>query len=85
MKKYDFAIAGAGPAGLAAAIKAAELGHKVVVLEKGPIAGPEPRGESMPPHDLINNLMGSDFLSNISNFVSNSRRFHSAGDKKMFL
>ena len=35
MDTYDVAIVGAGPGGLACAIKAAELGLKYVILEKG--------------------------------------------------
>lgn len=38
-KKYDLVIIGAGPAGLTAAIRAAERGKKVIILEKGPSAG----------------------------------------------
>ncbi|MEO5833519.1 MAG: NAD(P)/FAD-dependent oxidoreductase [Nakamurella sp.] len=36
---YDVAVIGAGPAGTAAAIRAAELGAKVVVLEAGRVGG----------------------------------------------
>ena len=67
---YDFAVAGAGPAGLAAAITAAEKGCSVVIIEKGPIAGPEPRGESMPHHELFDKIMRPGFLEDISGFVS---------------
>lgn len=65
---YDFAVAGAGPAGLSAAITAARTGRKVVVIEKGSIPGPEPRGESMPHHALIDELMHEGFISEISSF-----------------
>lgn len=82
---YDFAIAGAGPAGLAAAITAASSGKTAVVIEKGPIAGPEPRGESMPHHELFDNLVRPDFLKDISGFTSTSRRFHSPADRKSTL
>ena len=34
-QEYDVAVIGAGPAGTAAALRAAELGAKVVVLEAG--------------------------------------------------
>jgi pyruvate/2-oxoglutarate dehydrogenase complex dihydrolipoamide dehydrogenase (E3) component len=36
---YDVAVIGAGPAGTAAALRAAELGASVVVLEAGPVGG----------------------------------------------
>ncbi|MDC7227846.1 MAG: FAD-dependent monooxygenase [Spirochaetales bacterium] len=79
---YDFLITGAGPAGLAAAITAAELGRSVIVIEKGKVAGPEPRGESMPQHELFDKLIHPGFLQEISGFTSTSRRFHSSADKK---
>lgn len=44
---YNFIIVGAGTAGLTAAIIAARKGYSVVILEKGAIAGPKPRGECM--------------------------------------
>ncbi|WP_246852690.1 NAD(P)/FAD-dependent oxidoreductase [Naasia sp. SYSU D00948] len=37
--RYDVAVIGAGPAGTAAALRAAELGAKVVVLEAGRLGG----------------------------------------------
>ena len=82
---YDFAVAGAGPAGLSAAITAAGAGHSVIVIEKGAVAGPEPRGESMPHHDMFDRLIRPDFLQSISSFVSSSRRFHSPGNHKSCL
>ena len=39
MKKYDIAIIGAGPGGYVAAIRAAQLGSKVLVLDKGKLGG----------------------------------------------
>ncbi|MDQ1175632.1 FAD-dependent oxidoreductase [Microbacterium sp. SORGH_AS_0421] len=36
---YDIAVIGAGPAGTAAALRAAELGASVVVLEAGRVGG----------------------------------------------
>ncbi len=82
---YDFVVAGAGPAGLAAAITAASLGRSVTVLEKGPLAGPEPRGESMPHHVLLDKLMYPGFLEEISGFKSETRRFHSPESRKSTL
>ena len=38
-KKYDVAVIGGGPGGYSAAIKAAQLGGKVVIFEKGNIGG----------------------------------------------
>ena len=39
MKKYDIAIIGAGPGGYVAAIRAAQLGKKVVVIDKEKLGG----------------------------------------------
>ena len=38
-REYDLIIVGAGPAGMTAAIRAAERGKKTIILEKGPSAG----------------------------------------------
>ncbi|NQX28979.1 NAD(P)/FAD-dependent oxidoreductase [Microbacteriaceae bacterium VKM Ac-2854] len=38
-QQYDIAVIGAGPAGTAAALRAAELGARVVVLEAGKVGG----------------------------------------------
>lgn len=38
-KFYDLIVVGAGPSGMMAAIRAAERGKKVLILEKGPSAG----------------------------------------------
>lgn len=39
MNKYDIAIIGSGPGGYVAAIRATQLGKKVVVIEKGELGG----------------------------------------------
>ena len=36
---YEVAVVGAGPAGLVAAVRAAELGRRTVVLQDGPLGG----------------------------------------------
>jgi len=82
MSSYDFAIAGAGPAGLAAAVTAGARGHSVIIIEKGAVAGPEPRGESMPNRSVMDRLLGPGFLESIKSFRSLSREFHSPEDRK---
>ena len=42
---YNFVIIGAGPAGLTSGIVAARHGFKAIIIEKGEMAGPKPRGE----------------------------------------
>ena len=38
-KKYDLAVVGSGPGGYVAAIKAAQLGKSVALIEKGDLGG----------------------------------------------
>ena len=54
MTAYDIAIIGAGPGGLACALKAVELGLSYILLEKGPkafqgIVDSYPRGKKVYP------------------------------------
>ena len=39
MDSFDLAVIGGGPAGYAAALRGAELGAKVILVEKGPLGG----------------------------------------------
>ena len=61
---YNFIVVGGGPAGLAASIAAARQGFSVIVLEKGPMAGPMPRGEGVNRYPLLEDLLGADFFDN---------------------
>ena len=79
---YNFIIVGAGPAGLAAAIIAARKGHSVVVLEKGAVAGPKPRGESMAYYPLLDEILGEGYLQSIAEAKPSHRVYHSPGDIK---
>lgn len=81
-ENYDFIIAGAGPVGLAAAITAGRIGATCIVLEKEDRPGPEPRGESIAPYPLMDELLGKDWLKNNSSNDPSYRRFHSPMDRK---
>jgi len=81
---YDFIIVGSGPAGLTASIIAARNGFNCIILEKGPIAGPKPRGEGIEHFPLIDELVGKDFLPLISTYSEPSKDYHSPGDKYCF-
>ncbi|MBN2155504.1 MAG: FAD-dependent oxidoreductase [Candidatus Lokiarchaeota archaeon] len=81
----DFCIIGAGTAGLTAATLAARKGYKVTILEKGNIAGPLPRGESMAYYPLVDEILGEGFLQDIATVKPSYRRYHSPGDKKTTL
>ncbi len=84
-ERYDFIITGAGPTGLAAAITAGRLGASCIVLEKGKRPGPEPRGESIAQYELMDALLGKDWLKNNASNDPSFRRFHSPMDRKQSL
>ncbi len=77
---FNFVIAGAGPAGLAAAIAAARKGLKAVVLEKGETAGPRPRGEGIRYFPLLGELLGKDYFENECFKMGGGAVYHSPGD-----
>ncbi len=77
---YNFIIVGAGPAGLTAGIVAARSGLSAIILEKGERAGPKPRGEGMAHAQVVDDILGKDYLPSIG-FKSNGERvWHSPGD-----
>jgi flavin-dependent dehydrogenase len=77
---YNFVIVGGGSAGLTASIVAARKGFNVVILEKGEIAGPKPRGEGMRYFPLIDEILGKDFLQSITIYKHYGKVYHSPGD-----
>ena len=76
-RNYDFVIVGAGPAGLTAGILAARKGFKAVILEKGEIAGPKPRGEGMGHYPIVDIILGQNFLPSIGIKSNGGRVWHS--------
>ena len=42
------------------------LGLKAVILEKGKIAGPRPRGEGIGHYPLLDDILGEDFIQTVS-------------------
>ncbi|MBU3914383.1 NAD(P)/FAD-dependent oxidoreductase [bacterium] len=81
---YNFVIAGGGPAGLTAAITAAKNGFKAIVLEKGDIPGPRPRGESVRLYPLLEELLGKEFFKKKCLEMDGSVVYHSPGDFQKF-
>jgi len=79
---YHFVIAGAGPAGLTAGITAARKGLRVIILEKGKIPGPRPRGEGVRPYSLLDDMLGDDFLKNRCFRMDGGAVYHSPGDRQ---
>jgi flavin-dependent dehydrogenase len=80
MESYDFVIVGAGPAGLTSGIVAARLGLKTIILEKGEIAGPKPRGEGMAHAQIVDEILGKDYLPSIGLKSNRGRVWHSPKD-----
>ncbi|MCJ7648312.1 MAG: NAD(P)/FAD-dependent oxidoreductase [Candidatus Lokiarchaeota archaeon] len=78
---YDFIVAGAGPAGLSAGIIAARKGHSVIILERGNIAGPKPRGEGMGYFAVVDEILGDKFLPSIGIKSNGGRVWHSPDDE----
>ena len=78
---YNFVIIGAGPAGLTSGIVAARHGFKAIIIEKGEMAGPKPRGEGMSYYPLIDEILGNQFLQSICHRKNTGGIvFHSPGD-----
>lgn len=77
---YDFIIVGAGPAGLTAGIIAKRKGYSAIILEKGKIAGPKPRGEGMGHMPIVDEILGKDYLPSIGLRSHGGRVWHSPGD-----
>ena len=81
---YNFVIVGAGPAGLTAGIVAARNGFSAIILEKGEIAGPKPRGEGMAHTKIVDDILGKGYLPSIGLKSNGGRMWHSPGDKQKF-
>jgi electron transfer flavoprotein-quinone oxidoreductase len=60
MLEYDIVIVGAGPAGSAAALKAASEGKKVLVIERGPEPGSKNVSGAMVRKDYVTSVFGQD-------------------------
>ena len=81
---HDVVISGAGSAGLSTAIFCARAGLDVLVLEKNAKTGVFPRGETMRPDPVIMELLGPDFMDQISFNRSALRRYYSPGCREFF-
>ncbi len=77
---YNFVIVGAGPAGLTAGITAARLGLTSIILEKGGLAGPKPRGESMTHMAIVDEILGDGYLPSIGFKSNGGMVWHSPND-----
>ncbi|MDF1564411.1 MAG: NAD(P)/FAD-dependent oxidoreductase [Deltaproteobacteria bacterium] len=82
--RYDLLISGAGPAGLSTAIFAARAGLSVLVLEKEKTTGVFPRGETLRPDPIVDELLGPSFMDTISLHRTAKRRYWSPGARASF-
>jgi len=77
---YNFVIVGAGPAGLTAGITAARFGLTSIILERGSLAGPKPRGEGMAHMAIVDEILGDGYLPSIGFKSHGGRVWHSPND-----
>ena len=68
MLDYDLIVVGAGPSGYVAAIRAAQLGMKVVILEKNEIGGVCLNWGCIPTKALLQNARVLDVVNNANKF-----------------
>jgi len=82
---YDIIIVGGGPAGCSTAIFAAKKGLKVILIEKGPKIGPEPRGETLHFDPILDEIFEKGYLNKIKLFETAEREFYSPDTTKMVI
>ncbi|MCP4131816.1 MAG: NAD(P)/FAD-dependent oxidoreductase [bacterium] len=80
----DVIICGAGPAGLSTAIFCVRNNMNVLVLEKASITGSFPRGETVRPDPILEELLGEGFMNSISTSRTAERRYYSPGATRSF-
>ena len=68
MGKYDIAIIGGGPGGYVAAIKASQLGKKVVLVEENELGGVCCNWGCIPTKALLKNAEVFDLVKNASKY-----------------
>jgi len=82
--EYDVIIAGAGSAGLSTAIFCAREGMNVLILEKSSQTAPFPRGETIRPDPVLEELLGAGFMESISYNRTAGRRYYSPWSVRQF-
>jgi flavin-dependent dehydrogenase len=76
MSDFDIIIVGGGPTGLSAAIFAKRLGMKVIILEKGSVLAPEPRGETLHHDPILDELLGKGVMESLAISKTADREFY---------
>ncbi len=67
-KKYDIVVIGGGPGGYVAAIKAAQLGKKIAIIEKSSLGGICLNWGCIPTKSLLKNAYVLDLIKNASKY-----------------
>ena len=67
-KKYDIVVIGGGPGGYVAAIRAAQLGKKVAIIEKSSLGGICLNWGCIPTKSLLKNAYVLDLIKNASKY-----------------
>ena len=67
-KKYDIVVIGGGPGGYVAAIRAAQLGKKVAIIEKSSLGGVCLNWGCIPTKSLLKNAYVLDLIKNASKY-----------------
>ena len=70
MAKFDIAILGGGPGGYVAAIRAAQLGQKVAIIDKDQLGGICLNWGCIPTKALLKNAEILHYVKNSKNLVS---------------
>ncbi|MHA1112738.1 MAG: FAD-dependent oxidoreductase [Promethearchaeota archaeon] len=63
---FDIIVVGGGPAGISAAIFGKRLGKQVIILEKGPVLSPEPRGETLHNDPILDEILGDGVMESLA-------------------
>ena len=68
MERFDVAVVGAGPGGYVAAIRAAQLGFKTVVVERAELGGVCLNWGCIPTKALLKSAQVYNYLSHLEDY-----------------
>lgn len=68
--KFDIAVIGSGPGGYVAAIRAAQLGKKVAIIEKAELGGVCLNWGCIPTKALLKSAQVFDYINHAADYLS---------------